>query len=91
MTIDRHHLDLLVCPVTRQHLRLLNEDKLELLNERIRAGQVENAGGQQVSRPWAAALITANGTTLYPVVEDVPVLLEEEAVYVDVQDPFGGS
>ena len=91
MTIDRHHLDLLVCPVTRQPLRVLSEDKLGQLNERIRAGGVKTADGEGITEPWKGALITANGTTLYRVEEGIPLLHEDQAVYVDVHDLFGMS
>ncbi len=80
MTIDRKLLEILVCPITKQPVSVLNEPKLTSLNRKIEAGEVRNHMGEQVSEPLREAVITDTGTTIYPVTEGIPVMLEDESI-----------
>ncbi len=80
MTIARGFVDILVCPVTRQGLSLLDETALAKLNRGIADGNVTNAGGQMVADGLNEALVTENGARVYPVRDGIPVLLAEEAI-----------
>jgi len=78
--MDRKLLDLLVCPTTRQPLRLLDKAGLAMLNQAIAGGGVKRNDGSPQTEPLSAALITRNHTTIYRVEDDIPVLLAEEAI-----------
>ena len=78
--IDPDFLGMLVCPATKQPLRVAAPAELAAVNERIRAGSARNRGGTAVAAPWSAALATADGAWLYPVEDDIPNLLTSEAV-----------
>ncbi len=80
MTIDRKLLEILVCPVTKQPLSILTAAKLALLNQKIEAGEVQNHGGETVTEAWTEALVTKNGSTLYPVSDSIPVMLEGQSI-----------
>ncbi len=80
MSIDRKLLEILVCPVTKQPVSILGDHKLEVLNERIAKGEVENHAGQTLTEPLSSALITQNGTVIYPVDSNIPVMLENESI-----------
>ena len=80
MTIDRKLLEILVCPVTKQPVSVLTAGKLETLNLAIEGGSVLNHGGGQVTGPLREALITKNGSTVYPVIDGIPVMLEDESI-----------
>lgn len=80
MTIDRKLLEILVCPVTKQPVSVLSEARLTTLNRKIEAGEVRNHGGEVVSEPLAEALMTDNGSTIYPVADGIPVMLEDESI-----------
>jgi len=80
MSIDRKLLEILVCPVTKQPISILGDHKLAVLNERIAKGEVENHGGQTLTEPLVSALITQNGTVIYPVESNIPVMLENESI-----------
>ncbi len=80
MTIDRKLLEILVCPVTKQPVSVLPAGKLELLNHAIEGGGVRNHGGDQVTEMLREALVTRNGSKVYPVVDGIPVMLEDESI-----------
>jgi len=78
--MDRKLLDLLVCPTTRQSLHLLDKAGLAALNQAISEGEITRADGRTQTTPLSAALVTHDRKTLYPVVDDIPVLLADEAI-----------
>jgi len=78
--MDRKLLDLLVCPTTRQSLRLLDKAGLATLNQAILEGGITRSDGRTQSTALSAALVTQDRKTLYPVVDDIPVLLADEAI-----------
>jgi uncharacterized protein YbaR (Trm112 family) len=81
--IDKELLAILVCPDTRRPLRLADDQLLDRLNEAIAAGRVSNRGGQPVGQPLAAGLVREDGGVVYPIVDEIPVLLVDEAIPLD--------
>ncbi|HBO45071.1 MAG TPA: hypothetical protein DD670_14300 [Planctomycetaceae bacterium] len=80
---DERLLDTLVCPENRMRLATADTDLLERVNRAIARGVVVNRGGHVVTEPLAAALLRQDGRLLYPVVDDIPVMLLDEAVALD--------
>lgn len=78
--IDETLLEILVCPETKQSLRLADADLLQRVNEAIAAGSVTSRGGESVSEPLAAALVRDDGEVLYPVRDDIPIMLIDESI-----------
>ncbi len=81
--VDPALLEILVCPETRQPVRLADEGLLGRLNEAIRAGGVTNRGRDAVEDPVDEGLVREDGKVLYPVREDIPIMLIDEAIEVD--------
>lgn len=79
-------LEILVCPETRQPVRAADASVVASLNAAIEAGTVVNRGGQEVRDPVDAALVREDGKVLYPVREDIPIMLIDEAIAVDAFD-----
>jgi uncharacterized protein YbaR (Trm112 family) len=67
-------LAILACPDSRQPLALADEATLTALNARI--------AGAEVAVALEAGLIREDGQVLYPVRDDIPVLLREEGIAV---------
>lgn len=84
--LDAELIELLVCPETKQSLRAAAEDVLTRVNEAIAEGRVRNRGGTPVSAPLSAALVREDGRLLYPVREDIPIMLLDESIELDGLD-----
>lgn len=80
--MDKKLLDLLVCPVTRLPLSLLDAGQLQTLNAAIKTSGVA-FGDTLQSEPLKEALITRDGKRLYRVDDGIPVLLPE--TFADAQ------
>ena len=80
MIIEPKLLNTLVCPVTRLPVSILDDTRLGKLNELIQAGNVMSIGGEVISDPIEAGLITENGTTIYPVENNIPIMLEDRSI-----------
>ena len=80
MPVDRELLEILVCPETRQPVRLAPPDLLEALNKRIGSGELRNRGGEAVSAPIREGLLREDGKVLYPVDDGIPVMLVEQSI-----------
>ena len=78
--MDRKLLDIICCPVTRSSLELLPEHELSVLNELIAARRIKNREDTVVESPLTEALVTRSGKLIYPVRDDIPVLLEDQAM-----------
>ena len=72
-------LQVLRCPETGQTLSVAPPELLARVNESLRSGLIRyNAG--RCPEPLEAGLIRSDGLALYPVSEDIPVLLTSEAI-----------
>ena len=81
--IDEQLLDILVCPENKTRLRLADEDLVAKLNRAITAGALRNRVGEPVETPLDGGLVREDSTLLYPIVDDIPVLLVDEAIPLD--------
>ena len=88
MAIDPTLLEILVCPVTKQPVSLLDSKRLDTLNQLIVDGGVSSLNGESVASPLQEALITRTGTTVYPVEQGIPIMLEGEGIDVESLDGF---
>ena len=80
MPVSQDLVDILVCPETKQPVRLASEEILAQVNQRIEAGTLRNRGGEKVEKPIAEGLVREDGTILYPVDDGIPVMLIEESI-----------
>ena len=54
--------------------------ELEKLNQLISAGKAKTRGGETVSDPVEEGLVPEGETVIYPIREDIPILLVQEAI-----------
>jgi uncharacterized protein YbaR (Trm112 family) len=78
--IDPQLLEILCCPETRQNVAMAPDSLIASLNERVAEGKLVNRGGGAVREKLDGGLLRADGKVLYPVREDIPVMLIEEAI-----------
>lgn len=78
--VDTELLKLLCCPETRQDLAPASADVLKRLNEQIALKTLKNRAGRVVDRKLDGGLVRADGKFLYPISEDIPVMLIDEAI-----------
>jgi uncharacterized protein YbaR (Trm112 family) len=78
--IDPELLKILCCPETHQPLRPADADLIRSLNERIQGGQLRNRAGQPVKEKIDGGLVRRDGTFLYPIRQNIPVMLIDEAI-----------
>jgi uncharacterized protein len=88
--VDPELLNLLCCPETHQSLRQADACLLEQLNRQIDAGTLMNRGGRKLSEKIADGLIREDGKILYPVRNQIPVMLVEEGIAC-AEAHFSGS
>lgn len=78
--VDKELLEILVCPEDKTAVKAADASLLDSLNARIRQGAVKNRGGNPVTTDIKEGLVRADGKYLYPVDNDIPVMLIDEAI-----------
>ncbi|MDX1567678.1 MAG: hypothetical protein R3223_07745 [Longimicrobiales bacterium] len=81
--VDPELLEILVCPETKQPVRAADDDLVERVNSAIREGRMENRAGDKVQDPIDGGLVREDGLLLYPVREDIPIMLIDEALELE--------
>jgi uncharacterized protein YbaR (Trm112 family) len=78
--LDKDLLQILACPETHQSLSEVGGDVLKRLNEAIAEGGVTNQGGNAVEEPVKGGLLREDGKILYPIRDEIPILLVDEGI-----------
>jgi uncharacterized protein YbaR (Trm112 family) len=76
-------LEILVCPETKQPLRMAEVETLAQVNQAVEGGYLRNQGGDRVKDRIEEGLVREDGKVLYPVRDDIPVMLLDEAIRLD--------
>jgi uncharacterized protein YbaR (Trm112 family) len=77
---DVELLQILCCPETHQKLKLAPQPLLDQINQQISAGRLQNRSSQSIEDAIDGGLVRADGRYLYPLRQNIPVLLVDEAI-----------
>jgi uncharacterized protein YbaR (Trm112 family) len=80
--LDPKLLEILRCPETKQKLTLAGSEQLAGLNQKIEQGAIQNRAGRVLSGSLSALLIREDQQVAYPVIEDIPVMLLDESIFL---------
>jgi uncharacterized protein YbaR (Trm112 family) len=78
--IADHLLEILRCPQDRSRLHAADAELVARLNRAVVAGQLKNVAGETFEKPLDGGLIREAGDLLYPIIDEIPVMLPDEAV-----------
>jgi uncharacterized protein YbaR (Trm112 family) len=68
------------CLHTGSQLHVIDAHLLEQINRAVSEGRLQNRLGNPVGRRLDTALVNETGSLAYPVFDDIPVLLRDEAI-----------
>ncbi len=80
MSIDKDLLAILCCPETKQSVSMADSALVKKLNDAVARGGLKNKGNKPVSEQLDGGLIRADQKILYPIRENIPVMLIEEGI-----------
>lgn len=80
MSFDKNLLDIICCPVTRLPMEPMLTATLAKLNGLILEQKIKDRGDAVVTEELQDALVTDDGKIAYPIVDGIPVLLEERGI-----------
>ncbi len=83
MPISDDLLEILCCPRTKVPVRMLPQDQLDKLNEKIAEGSVKYHDGSDIEKPLQEGLITEDGQVVYRIDDDIPVMLVDRGILTD--------
>ena len=73
-------VEILRCPDDHSKLHRATPEQIDEINARIASGGLTNRGGDTVDEAIQAGLIREDGGWLYPVRDNTPIMLIDEAI-----------
>jgi uncharacterized protein YbaR (Trm112 family) len=73
-------LPILRCPEDHTPLALAGDALLDELNAAIRAGHLVDRASKRVEQTLDSGLVRTAGDVLYPIIDQIPVLLVDESI-----------
>ena len=83
MEIDQKLLEIICCPETKQDLKVADEELISRLNGLVERKELKNRIKQIVDKKLDGGLIREDGKYLYPIIEEIPILLIDESIPLD--------
>ncbi len=78
--VDAELLKILVCPEDKTPVTPADGDLVTKINEAIAAKTLQNRAGETVTEAIEGGLVREDRKYLYPIREDIPVMLVDEAI-----------
>lgn len=83
MSLDKELLAILCCPETKQPVSIADTLLIQRINNAIASGSLNNKGKKPVSTQLEGGLVREDQQILYPIRENIPVMLIEEGIPLD--------
>lgn len=83
VNLDKDLLAILCCPETKQAVVLADEQLIQKVNSAIDRGALKNKAQKPVTEKLDGGLLRSDNKILYPVREDIPVMLIDEGIPLD--------
>ena len=80
INLDKELLAILCCPETKQGVVLADDGLVRKVNEAIERWLLKNNAQKPVTEKLDGGLIRSDNKILYPVREDIPVMLIDEGI-----------
>lgn len=80
MNINPDLLAILCCPETKQKVAVAEDAVIVTLNSWVTRGELKNKGNRSVTEPFESGLVREDGALLYPIRNNIPVMLIEEGI-----------
>ena len=81
--VNEELLKILVCPENKTPVVLAEEDLVAKANAAIEAGTLKNRAGNSVDGKIDAGLVREDKAYMYPIRDDIPIMLIDEAIPLD--------
>ncbi len=78
--MDEKLLEIMCCPETHQPLAKAGVELIDDLNQRIQAGTLVDRVDEKVTEPFDGGLIREDGKILFPIRQDIPVMLIDQGI-----------
>ena len=73
----------LCCPENHSAVKPASESLIKEINTAIRLRSLRNQGGQLLEQPITGGLVRADGEVVYPIIDDIPVLVHSEGILLE--------
>ena len=81
--VDPELLSILVCPENKMPVALADEDLVRTINAAIEHKGLKNRAGEPVEEKIDGGLVREDRAYLYPIRDDIPIMLIDEAIPLD--------
>jgi uncharacterized protein YbaR (Trm112 family) len=73
-------VEILRCPQDRSRVHVAPPEVVDAINRAIDRGAAVNQAGERLEKRIDSGLVREAGDLLYPIVDDIPVMLPDEAI-----------
>jgi uncharacterized protein YbaR (Trm112 family) len=80
--ISDEFLQILRCPISHEPLQQADESLVDQLNRAVEAARLKNRLGETVTQTLEEGLVNETKTWVFPVRDDIPCLLADEAIAI---------